>query len=486
MAVNKPLSPASLAAQFLAAFTTQSRHTPTPDQHRALEALAHFLAEDDNGRPVFVLKGYAGTGKTTLVSTLTKTVGRFGLRPYLMAPTGRAAKVMATYSGRAAFTIHRTIYRKPEKGLLFTTLARNNHTKTLFIVDEASMIACQGRDNLLAPLLAYVFSNEDNKLLLVGDDAQLPPVSQPESLALNMLWMQQHSGAELAGAQLRQVIRQAAESGILANATALRNKLGQGTPQVALHTRGYPDVFAMTGERIQEGIEYAYAKYGHDQTLVITNSNKRAAQYNQMLRINVLHRENELDSQDLVMIVKNNYAYAEQAGAAGFLANGDFARIVRVRRFEEMHGLHFADVEMELPDYPTQPPFSAKVLLDTLHSDKANLPADAQEALYQAVVADYPEANTPKLRADALKQDPFFNALQIKFAYVLTCHKAQGGQWQAVFVDQGYLPDGVVTLEWQRWLYTAITRARSELFLINFEERFYNEPAFREGLTHIS
>jgi exodeoxyribonuclease-5 len=301
-----------------AAFVAQSPHLPTLDQRSALEQLAAFLADTSSASSIFILKGYAGTGKTTLVSLVSKAIGKFAIRPYLMAPTGRAAKVMAGYSGRAAFTIHRTIYKKPDKGFLFTKLARNYHRQTLFIVDEASMIAAMGADNLLGPLLEYVFENDDNKLLLVGDDAQLPPVSQPESLALNLAWMQHHCRQGVVGAQLKHVVRQAALSGILANATALRNHLRQNTPKVSLHTRGFADVFAMTGERVQEGLEYAYNKYGPENTLMITRSNKRAAQYNQMVRQSVLHLESELDSGDLVMIVKNNYAYAEQAGAAGF------------------------------------------------------------------------------------------------------------------------------------------------------------------------
>ncbi len=476
-------NPRSLSHQLMAAFLAKSQFALTDDQSRALAQVADFLADDSGRRRVFVLKGYAGTGKTTLVSLITQTIKRFGISPYMMAPTGRAAKVMSTYSHRAAFTIHRTIFRKAGDGTAgFGAVARNYNRNTLFVVDEASMIACQGSDNLLAPLLEYVFEHDENKLLLVGDDAQLPPVSQPDSLALDARWLEYNYHMPVEGAQLTQVIRQQAESGILANATALRNHLMAGRMQVSFHTKPYPDCFSMTGERIQEGVEYAYNKFGVENTLIITRSNKMAAQFNQAIRRGLLHFENELDAGDLVMVVRNNYAYAEAAGAAGFLANGDFARIRRVRRFEEMLGLKFADVELELVDYPEQQPFEAKVLMDVLYSDKANLPREQADALYQAVLADYPEATTKKDRDKALREDPYYNALQIKFAYVLTCHKSQGGQWDAVFVDQGYMPDATVTVDYQRWLYTAVTRARKELFLVNFQEAFYDEAAFKESL----
>lgn len=477
-------SPRAFRNQLLEAFLDKSPFTLTEEQMRVLGQIADFLADDSGQRQIFVLKGYAGTGKTTLVSLITQAIKRFGISPYMMAPTGRAAKVMATYSRRAAFTIHRTIFRKAgEGGASFATTAKNYNRNTLFVVDEASMIAASGRDDLLSPLLEYVFEHDENKLLLVGDDAQLPPVSQPESLALDVAWLQGRFHLGVEGGQLTQVNRQAAESGILANATALRNHLMAGRAQVSFFTRSYRDSFAMTGERMEEGVEYAYRKFGVENTLLITRSNKMAARYNQGIRRSQLHFENELDSGDLVMIVRNNYAYAEQAGAAGFLANGDFARVRRVRRFEEMHGLKFADVELELVDYPELPAFDAKVLLDTLYSEQANLGKEQSDALYESVLADYPEAVTKKDRDKALREDPYFNALQIKFAYVLTCHKAQGGQWDAVFVDQGYLPDGTVTPDFQRWLYTAVTRARKELFLVNFREEFYDEAAFLSALS---
>ena len=477
-------NPKTFRNQIMEGFLAKCPFALTDDQSKALFQLADFLADDTGQRKVFILKGYAGTGKTTLVSLITQTIKKFGISPYMMAPTGRAAKVMATYSRRAAYTIHRSIFKKPGEAGNFkgASVTRNYNRNTLFVVDEASMIACQGSDNLLAPLLEYVFEHPENKLLLVGDDAQLPPVSQPDSLALDAGWLAAHYFLGVEGAQLTQVIRQQAESGILANATALRNHLMAKRPAVTFHTKGYKDTFTMTGERIAEGVEYAYEKFGVENTIVITRSNKSAAQYNQFIRRNQLHFENELDSGDLVMIVRNNYAYGEAAGSGGFLANGDFARVLRVRRFEEMHGLRFADVELELVDYPEQPAFDAKVLMDVLYSDKANLDREQSDALYQAVLADYPEAATKKERDKVLKEDPYFNALQIKFAYVLTCHKSQGGQWEAVFVDQGWMPDDTVTVDFQRWLYTAVTRARKELFLVNFKEQFYDEAAFKEAL----
>ena len=468
--------PMRLAQELLQAFTTKSNFLPTDDQLAALRAFAGFMASNETERQLFILKGYAGTGKTTLVSSIARSLKKFGFNVYLMAPTGRAAKVMSQYSKRTAFTIHRTIFRSATDGegkVSRASLQKNYHPNTLFIVDEASMLSCSGADNLLEHLLNYVFEHDSNKLLFVGDTAQLPPISQPESYALDGAWLKKQFYLDTQTATLRQVIRQKEKSGILHNATLIRTGIEGQSFDIQLNTKTYPDVFRMTGERLEEGLEWAYKTFGAESTLVVTRSNMTARIYNQYIRQRILHRENELDSGDLVMVVKNNYSYAEAAGAQGFLANGDFARIKRVRRTEEMHGLRFADVEMELLDFPDQPPFEAKVLLDTLNSDQANLPQEQNQKLYQAVQADYADVKVKREQLKAIREDIYLNALQIKFAYAMTCHKSQGGQWDAVFVEQGKLPEEGVGLDFLRWLYTACTRAKERLFLVNFSDKLY-------------
>ena len=476
-------APGRLEAELLQAFTAKSNFLPTDDQLVALRSFAGFMASADAQRQLFILKGYAGTGKTTLVSSISRSLKKFGFNVYMMAPTGRAAKVMSQYAKRSAFTIHRTIFRSATDGegkVSRASIQKNYNQNTLFIVDEASMLSCTGADNLLEHLLTYVFEHDNNKLLFVGDTAQLPPISQPESFALDGAWLKNQFYIGTETATLRQVIRQKEESGILHNATLIRTGIEKESFDIQLNTKSYQDVFRMTGERLEEGLEWAYKQYGVENTLVITRSNMTARIYNQYIRQRILHRENELDSGDLVMVVRNNYHYAQAAGAQGFLANGDFARIKRVMRTEEMHGLRFADVEMELLDFPDQPPFEAKVILDTLFSDQANLPQEQNQKLYQAVQADYADVKVKREQIKAIREDMYLNALQIKFAYAMTCHKSQGGQWDAVFVEQGKLPDDGVGMDFLRWLYTACTRAKERLFLVNFSDNLYEQAEVGE------
>lgn len=452
---------------------------PTEGQFRLFQYMDIFLLDKQNEYQAFLLRGYAGTGKTTVLSKLVKIASRFNYRTQMMAPTGRAAKVMSSYSQRNAYTIHKTIYQQTADsytGLLSFKRQKNYYKNTLFIVDEASMVQNEP-DNmgngLLRDLIAFVFEDSTNKLLIVGDSAQLPPVNQHISPALDANYLRDTFGLNLLEHELTEVVRQQQESGILRNATMLRQHINRRDFNIEFQTKGYRDIFKMSGERLPDGLEYAYSKYGHENVAIICRSNKQAVQYNKFVRQGILGRESELDAGDLIMIVRNNYTWLDETAPAGFLANGDFAEVLRVRQIEEMHGFRFATLRLRLLDYPDQEPFEAKVLLDTLHSEQPNLSQADNRLLYESVCADYSDVENKRSRNEQIRIDPYLNALQIKFAYALTCHKSQGGQWKAVFVEQGYLTDEMINIEFFRWLYTAITRAESELFLMNFAERFF-------------
>lgn len=451
---------------------------PTSGQKHLFALFDAFLLDKQLNKPVLILKGYAGTGKTTVVSAIVKMLPFFQFKYVLMAPTGRAAKVMSGYSKRTAFTIHKKVFQQtaePGGGLEFKRQS-NYHKNTLFIVDEASMISNTsefGQRGLLSDLMDYVFSQEGNRLLLIGDTAQLPPVGSLESPALEKDYLQHHFKADVLATELTEVMRQDLDSGILFNATNLRNELLKDDFKVSLATSRFTDVFKMTGEKLEDGLRYAYDKYGVDNTAIICRSNKNAVQYNQYIRRSIQYREDELEAGDILMIVRNNYHFLPEDAPAGFLANGDFVEVLKIKRFDELYGLRFADLSLRLLDYPDQEPFEAKVILDTLYSAEASLNDKAYKALYDQVVEDYSDISTKKERIKAIKSDPYLNALQVKFAYALTCHKSQGGQWDAVFVDQGYLTDEMVNHEYLRWLYTALTRATKELYLVNFNPKFF-------------
>ncbi len=451
---------------------------PTASQRVLFDHFDAFLLDKQMHKPVLVMRGYAGTGKTTVVSAIVKTLPFFQLRYVLMAPTGRAAKVMSGYSKRVAFTIHKKIFHQtaaPGGGLAFKR-QNNYHKNTVFIVDEASMIndaADYGKNGLLADLFEYVFSQEGNRLLLIGDQAQLPPVGSSASPALQNEYLTAQFKADVLYTELTDVMRQAEDSGILFNATALRNQLSNEGVKIELTTQRFNDIFKMTGERLEDGLRYAYEKYGTSGTVVICRSNKNAVQYNAYIRRAIQYKEEELEAGDLLMIVRNNYHFLPEDTPAGFLANGDFIEVMKIVRFEEYYGLRFADLRLRLVDYPEQEPFEAKVILDTLHTDEASLNADAYKKLYEEVSAEYADMASKTERMKAIKKDPFLNALQIKFAYALTCHKSQGGQWDAVFVDQGYLTEERIDKEYIRWLYTGVTRATRELYMVNFHKNFF-------------
>jgi ATP-dependent exoDNAse (exonuclease V) alpha subunit len=452
---------------------------PTNGQAELFEKLDVFLADDENYRPVFILKGYAGTGKTSILTTLIKVLPKTGYKSVLMAPTGRAAKVMASYSGKIAQTIHKKIYKQVADaytGDLQFVRQKNYSEFTLFIVDEASMISDErdfGSKGLLNDLIEFVFENEGNKLILIGDEAQLPPVGVAISPALDPNYITNRYLTQVSEQILTEVTRQEAHSGILFNATRLRDTLDAEKIEIDFQTKGFPDFFRMNGDRLEDGLRYAYDKYGPENVILITRSNKNAVQYNQFIRNTINNAENELENGDKLMVVRNNYTLLEEDSKAGFIANGDFVEVVRIRKEEEMHGMRFVNVELKLVDYPDEPEFETKIILNTLSSNSPTITQEENKMLYEGVLQDYFWMKNKKDRNEAIKKDKFLNALQVKFAYALTCHKSQGGQWPVVFVDHGYLPDNQIDKDFVRWLYTAITRATKEVFLLNFSPQFF-------------
>lgn len=451
---------------------------PTEGQMSFFTRMNLFLEKSADEKPVFILKGYAGTGKTSLISSLVRTLPRLEMRALLLAPTGRAAKVMSNYSGRGAFTIHKIIYKpKGDPGTQGGgfILQKNYFKDTVFVVDESSMMADDGgmSGNLLWDLITFVFSGSGNRLLMVGDTAQLPPVGSDYSPALDSGYLQRHYRLDADQIELWEVMRQRLESGILFNATVLRQELGVEKPQIRIQTSSFKDIYKMTSERLEDGLRYAYQKFGTENTTIVTRSNKSAVQYNLYIRRVIHFFEDEISTGDLLMIVKNNYTYMAESEKVNFLANGDMAEVMKIRSFEDMYGFRFATLELRLLDYPEEPYFEAKVILDTLYSPSPSLTREEYRKLYDAVAEDYADIASKTERQELIRKDPFLNALQVKFAYALTCHKAQGGQWKSVFVDLGYLKDDQVDKDFIRWLYTAMTRASEELYLINFPQQFF-------------
>ena len=458
-------------------------HEPTPQQQQLFGRLHAFLLSDD-GDECFILKGYAGTGKTTVLGALVKALPNYNFKSVLLAPTGRAAKVITNYSGRKAFTIHKRIYRKKSALNVDESfmIADNLSTNTLFIIDEASMISDEltgnNRETLLHDLVNYVYNTKNCKLMLVGDTAQLPPVGADNSPALDEKLMKDQFGLTIHAYELTDVLRQQKDSGILFNVTKVRDIIREGKesmPQIV--TKGYNDVFRMRSDMLEEGLNYAYNKYGYDSTLIICRSNKNANLYNRQIRGRILMREEELTGGDQLMVVRNNYFWLQdqEEGSTGFIANGDIARVKKVRRFEEMYGFRFADVQLEFIDYAEDPVLDCKILLDTLYSEAPALQSTDQKRFYLEAMKDYDHIPNKRAKHEELKLNPYYNALQVKFAYAITCHKAQGGQWGAVFVDQGYLTNEMVNTDFLRWFYTACTRATDELYLVNFNNKFFKE-----------
>ncbi len=452
---------------------TAFEHEPTSQQGELIEALSSFVV--DGLDHLFLLKGYAGTGKTSVVSALIKVMDELEQPVVLMAPTGRAAKVLASYSGHHAYTIHKKIYRQRVGGSVDDdfSLNVNLHKHTLFIVDEASMLAnagdsAFGTGNLLDDLMTYVYGGDGCRVVLVGDTAQLPPVGQAESPALCSDFMMGY-GFPVDEYVLTDVVRQANESGILYNATSLRLMLMQGFegafPKVDMD---FPDIKKVSGEDLIEEISSAYGRDGMDESIIISRSNKRTNIFNEGIRNRILYREEDFSSGDWVMVVKNNYFWAKQTdGKLDFIANGDIAEVRRTRRRSDVYGFHFAEATLYFPDYDIE--IEAKILLDTLRSESPSLTYEESNRLFQAVQEDYMHIGNKRERMKQMREDPFLNALQLKFAYAVTCHKAQGGQWSNVFLDKGYVTEEMVNAEYLRWLYTAFTRATKKLYLINWD-----------------
>ncbi len=453
----------------------------TEGQKDLLNLFADYLVEGHDDR-VFILKGYAGTGKTTMINQLVQTFSKFKLSSVLLAPTGRAAKVLASYTGRSAYTIHKKIYRQKSSsdGSGIFVLDKNLHKNALFIVDESSMIsndtaesAVFGTGRLLDDLLEYVYSGSGCRLMLVGDTAQLPPVGLALSPALDAAVIDAY-GFGTIEIELTEVVRQEADSGILFNATALRNHIASGdcSQFFNLVTDGFADVERISGGELIDKISWCYDRYGREETLVLTRSNKRANLYNKGIRETILFREAEIARGDLLMMVRNNYFWSETTEELSFIANGDLAEIVHIYGYEEQYGFRFANVSLRFPDYNSIE-IDAKILLDTLQIESAALPSERVQKLFYAVAEDYSEIGNKRERWKAIRKDPFYNALQVKFAYAITCHKAQGGQWPAVFIDLGYITPDMINIEFYRWLYTAFTRSTSMLYLVNFDKRFF-------------
>ena len=467
--------------------TKQFVWQPTGQQLELFSILEEFLLTFKPST-CFVLKGYAGTGKTTTISALVNVLPQLNKRSVLLAPTGRAAKVMSHYSGRKAYTIHKKIYRKKSAATIEMdfVLADNQHENTLFIVDEASMIADDGLQffsrSLLDDLIRYVQSGTNCSLMFVGDSAQLPPVGMLESPALDANYINANYQLQTFHYELREVVRQRQDSGILFNATQVRDDIDLEQQQDSLpfpqfHTKGFSDIFRMNGDRLIEGLHYSYDKFDIENSIVICRSNRSANLYNQHIRNQILFRDEEITGGDLIMVVRNNYYWLQQHDEknTGFIANGDLAKIRKVSNVHEQHGFRFADIALEFLDDDELEPILCRVLLDSLHVDSPNMPHEQQQILYNSIAQDYMDIPVKKDRLEAIKKDPYYNALQIKFAYAITCHKAQGGQWPCVFVDQGFLNDEMLNTEFLRWLYTAITRATKQLFLVNFNPKFYGE-----------
>jgi len=458
------------------------KDTPTPEQERLIEMLADFVvASDENS--IFLLKGYAGTGKTSILAAFTQALEQLQIQTVLLAPTGRAAKVLSAFTGKSAYTIHKKIYRQqPAKdGTEHFVLNFNGYRHAFFIVDEASMIANEtveqslfGSGKLLDDLMDFVCSGHHCRLILCGDEAQLPPVGLEISPALCKKELEQY-GLPVKEFTLTEVIRQSVDSGILHNATMVRNMLQKNQIKIpVLHLSSYQDIKRITGKEVIDVINECYQRYGIEETMVVCRSNKSANAYNKGIRNQILYREEILSAGDYVMAVRNNYYWLNNQEEIDFIANGDIARVKRIKRFEERYGFRFADVVLQLIDH-NNTETDAKILLDTITSEGASLPAEEYNRLFNAVAEDYSDIKSKKQRYEKIKNDPYFNALQIKFAYAVTCHKAQGGQWEAVLVDQGFFSNEMISTDYLRWLYTSFTRATSCLYLVNFHSSFWGD-----------
>ncbi|MFO8086330.1 MAG: AAA family ATPase [Bacteroidales bacterium] len=459
-------------------------YEPTSDQIRAIYVLSRFIFTPKE-KPLFVLKGYAGTGKTSIVSTLVNLLPRIGQKAVLLAPTGRAAKVLSNYSGQKAHTIHRRIYftRPDSDGAMHISLQANKFRNAIFVVDEASMIHDAGTKDglynrsLLEDLITYVYNDQNCKLILIGDHAQLPPVGSDESPALNLEWLKKSFQVTAGMSEMKEVVRQAKESGVLMNATALRRKLELNHPALPyFKVSDFSDIVQLPGFELQEWLETAFNSSDMDgQAVMITRSNKRANRFNQEIRNRILYRENKLDAGDHLMVVKNNYFWLDEEKEGNFIANGDMIEVLSINGYDKAHDFNFVNATIKMLDYPEMQAFDVMILLDTLDSESPALTKEQQDKLYSGFMEDLAFLDTKKKKLQTLRKNPLFNALQVKFGYALTCHKTQGGQWKYVFVDQGYITERSLDNAYLRWLYTAVTRATEKLFLVNFNDDFFEQ-----------
>lgn len=451
---------------------------PTTSQDLLLLKLADFIF-DKNKNGLFLIKGFAGTGKTTTISTVVNNLWHIGKKAVLLAPTGRAAKVISGYSNKQAFTIHKKIYfpKKNKSGGVDFTLQPNKHSNTLFIVDEASMIPDNSNSvklfensSLLDDLMSYVYSGVQCKIIFIGDTAQLPPVKLNISPALDADKLGANYDKDVVEIELSEVMRQHENSGILVNATDLRLIIANSGFNNFQFQLGFPDLIRLVdGYDIEDAINTAYDNFGVEDTAFIVRSNKRANQYNQQIRSKIRGQENEISTGDFVMVVKNNYFWLKDTSDAGFIANGDICEILKIKNIKDLYGFRFAEVVVRMIDYPNQKPFDTVLLLDTLTSESPSLSYEESNKLYHEVGKDFAHEKSKYKQLLGIKENRFFNALQVKFSYAVTCHKSQGGQWKTVFIEQPYLPDGQ-SVEYLRWLYTAVTRAQEKVFLIGFKD----------------
>ncbi len=461
-------------------------HQTTTRQDITLQKLSEFIL-DSEPEELFLLKGFAGTGKTTITSTIVKNIWKVRKSVVLAAPTGRAAKVLGNYAKQNAQTIHRKIYFPKSKNNNITfSLRPNKHRNTLFIVDEASMIPDTPSDaklfengSLLNDLIEFVDAGFKCRLLLIGDTAQLPPVKLDISPALDEKKLMLDYNREVTHIELNEVVRQSEESDILLNATQIRHILEDGFYEsFKFNITQKGDVIRLIdGHEIMDAINDSYSQLGHEDTCIVVRSNKRANLYNQNIRQRILFQEEEISAGDYFMVVKNNYFWVKPTTDAGFIANGDIVKVLEIFAIKELYGFRFAEVNVQMVDYPNMKPFETVVLLDTLTSNTASLSFEESNQLYQEVMKDYADVKTKYQKFLKVKNNKFFNALQVKFSYAITCHKSQGGQWDTVFVEQPYLPDGI-DKDYLRWLYTAITRAKSKLYLIGFKNEMFEDNSF--------
>lgn len=447
-------------------------YSPNSQQIQLIAALAHFCTVPAIDNPVFLLNGYAGTGKTSLTGALVKSLKEIGIKPVLLAPTGRAAKVFSAFAGHPVYTIHRMIYKAPtlESSYVFMGSASNNYKNAIFIVDEASMIGDSNEygNNLLEDLIQYVYSGENCRMILMGDVAQLPPVGCQESPAMSPRRLHGY-GLRVTRATLTQTVRQSRESGILFNATWQRQAmLKKNLPAPLLFTSAFDDSAIVSGEDLPEIIEHAYDKDGIDETILITRSNKRALQFNQAIRSRILYREEELEKNDSIIVARNNYFWTSKIKGFDFIANGDIAIVSRIYGTESKYNFRFADVTLYFPYREKE--IECKILLDTLTSETPTISGERMNTLMQSILTDPDNASmvrSSSAQIRILKTNPYFNALQVKYGYAVTCHKAQGGQWKNVFVDMSYIPPEAQGIDFYRWLYTATTRASQNIYYIN-------------------